>query len=125
MPSPSHERSRRKEDNFYSVRVSQPPALNRYRDFDKKTFGTHSNFVSTEEYVAKSPDQIKIHYGSDQKQLDPSKLSKPSAGNIDLVHNIKLKQPDFKSISKPTAKRYDPIVNPIPRIQQNPYLQKG
>ena len=44
------------------------------------------------------------------------KIEKPAPSKIDLVHNIKLKQPDFKTLTKPTAKKYDPIVNPIPRV---------
>jgi hypothetical protein len=47
---------------------------------------------------------------------------------IDRVHNINLKQQEFSSIAnltKPTAKKYDTITNPIDKLQKNPYLQKG
>jgi hypothetical protein len=66
MLSPSHARFKRKEDNLYSVGVAHPPALNRYRDFDKNAFNTHLKLVVTEKYVAKSLDQIQTRY-SDQK----------------------------------------------------------
>ena len=60
MLSPINENLPAKGDNFYSIRVQAKPNLKRYREFDERTFGSKSNFVSTEKFAFKGNHNINV-----------------------------------------------------------------
>ena len=93
---------------------------------DAPDFGEHGSYSS-----APMPNNYKAPAVQGYPQPYPSGFTKPhyplpQEDRISKVHNIQLNPVTFvSSVTKTTQKSYNPITNPIAKVQQNPYMQRG